>query len=69
MPPEVATRRAEMENMTDEEREEFRATMQAGGGFPGGAGGGGAPGGGGRRTFGFLLGPLIEMLEERAGEE
>lgn len=65
MPPEMATRWAEFENMTDEEREAARATMQAGGGFPGG--GGGQGGSGGRRAN-FLLRPLIEMLEERAGK-
>ena len=64
MPPEAATRRAEFENMTDEEKEAARATMQASGGGPGGPGGTG----GGRQTFGFLLGPLMELLEERAGE-
>ena len=39
MPPEMATRRAEMENMSDEEQEAMRATMQAGGGMAGGDGG------------------------------
>jgi hypothetical protein len=73
----MATRRAEFANMSDEERAALRATMEAGGGFPGGAGrraggapadgsGGGAPGGG--MSFRFLLGPLVQMLEERAGE-
>jgi hypothetical protein len=66
MPPEMATRRAEFENMSDEEREAMRATAQAGGGFPGGAGLGGRGGAGGR-AFGFLLNPLIELLEARAG--
>ena len=65
MPPEMATRQAEFADMTDEEREEMRATMQAGGGFPGGAGGRGGPGG---RQANFLLNPLIELLEARAGE-
>ena len=77
MPPEMATRRAEFENMSDEEREAMRATAQAGGGFPGGAGpGGGFPGGAGPsgrggaggRQFMFLLNPLIELLTERAAE-
>lgn len=71
MPPEMATRQAEFANMSDEEREAFRATMEAGGGFPGSRGQpgrGGGPAGGGQ-TFGFLLGPLMELLEERAGEE
>jgi hypothetical protein len=68
IPPEMATRQAEFANMTDAEREAMRATMQAGGGgFPGGGlGGGGAPGG---RQANFLLRPLIELLEERAGQE
>ncbi len=68
MPPEMATQRAEFANMTDEEREEMRATMQAGGGFPGdGSGGAGSRGGSGSRQANFLLRPLIELLEERAG--
>ncbi len=67
MSPEMATRRAEFENMSDEEREEMRATMQAGGGFPGVVGAGGRGDAGGRQ-FVFLLNPLIELLETRAGE-
>jgi hypothetical protein len=59
--PEMATRRAQFENMSDEEREAMRATMQAGGGFPGGTG---AAGGG---RIGVLIRPLIELLTERAG--
>lgn len=66
MPPEMATRRAEFEGMSEEEREAARATMQASGGFPGGPGGGGGAGGGGQ--FPILLNPLIELLEARAGE-
>jgi len=75
--PEMATRRAEMENMSDEEREAFRATAQAGGGFPGraeGGAGGALPGGPGGRAgrvagrFGILLNPLIELLTQRAAE-
>jgi hypothetical protein len=66
MPPEMATRRAELENMSDEEREAMRATAEAGGGLPGGAGVGGRGGAGGR-AFNFLLSPLIELLEARAG--
>jgi hypothetical protein len=66
MPPEMATRRAEFENMSDEEREALRATAQAGGGFSGGTGAGGRAGAGGRQ-FVFLLNPLIELLEARAG--
>jgi hypothetical protein len=69
MPPEMATQRAEFANMTDEEREEMRATMQAGGGFPGGGPGGtGGRGSTGGRQANFLLRPLIDLLEERAGE-
>jgi hypothetical protein len=64
MPPEAATRRAEMENMSDEEREALRATAQAGGmsGGPGGRAGAG-PG-----QFIILLDPLIELLTQRAAE-
>ncbi|MBN1810395.1 MAG: hypothetical protein JXA14_01010 [Anaerolineae bacterium] len=69
MPPDMATRQAEMANMTDEERETARATMQASGDFPGGgpggAGGGGSSGG---RQANFLLRPLIEFLTQRAAE-
>ncbi|MBN1977187.1 MAG: hypothetical protein JW918_07275 [Anaerolineae bacterium] len=67
MPPEMATRQAEFANMTDAEREAARATMQAGGGFPGGAGGAGGRGASGGRQANFLLSPLIQLLEERAG--
>jgi hypothetical protein len=69
MPPEMATRQAEFANMTDAEREAARATMQAGGGFPGGPGGGagGGRGGSAGRQANFLLRPLIQLLEERAG--
>ena len=66
IPPEMATRRAEMENMSDAEQEALRATMRAGGG--GAAGGAGRPGGtGGQGGFGVLLRPLIGLLTERAG--
>ena len=65
MPPELATRRAEMENMSEEEREALRATAQAGGGMPGGAGG--APGAG-RGALGSMLSPLIQLLTQRATE-
>ncbi len=69
MSPEMATRRAEFGNMSEEERAALRETMQAGGGFPGGPGAG-AGGGGGRGAgqFVFLLNPLIELLTERAAE-
>ncbi|MGD2177186.1 MAG: hypothetical protein PVG71_05125 [Anaerolineae bacterium] len=63
VPPEMATLRAQFEDMSEEEREEMRATRQAGGGLPGGRAG--APGGAGR--VGVLIRPLIEMLTERAG--
>jgi len=69
MPPEMATRRAEMANMSDEEREAMRATAQAGGGVPGGTGAGGRGGAGGRPgQFTILLNPLIELLTGRAAE-
>jgi hypothetical protein len=68
VPPEMATRRAEFQGMSDEERQEAIATMRAeGGGFgraPGGAGPTG--GGGGPASVVFLLSPLIEMLEDLA---
>jgi hypothetical protein len=67
MPPEMATRRAEFESMSDEEREAMRATAQASGAFPGGAGAGGRGGADGRQ-FNFLLDPLIELLTERLAE-
>ena len=65
IPPEMATRRAEFESMSDEEREAFRATAQAGGGFLGGPGGGAGRGAG---QFRILLNPLIELLTQRAAE-
>jgi len=71
VPPEMATRRAGFENMSEEERQALRATMQAGGGLPGGTGGRGAAGGtggrGGGGQFMMLLNPLIELLTQRAG--
>ena len=72
MPPDMATRRAEFENMSEAEWEALRATMQAGGGLPGGPGdrsGTGGPGGRagtGGRQFMILLDPLIELLTQRA---
>jgi hypothetical protein len=63
MSPEMATRRAEFEGMSDEEREAMQATMQASGSFPGGRGGAGGSG-----QFPILLSPLLELLEARAGE-
>ncbi|MCX7681996.1 MAG: hypothetical protein N2508_08565 [Anaerolineae bacterium] len=67
-PPEMATRRAQFENMSEEERRALRATIEAGG-RP--AWQGGTPWPGMRRGGGqlmILLHPLIELLEERAGE-
>lgn len=66
MSPEMATRRAEFENMSDAEREALRATMEAGGGIPGGRGGGFRGGGG---QFMIVLNPLIELLTQRAAEQ
>jgi len=65
MPPEMATRRAEMESMSEEEREALRATAEAGGMLPGGAGG---RAGGGSGQFIILLNPLIELLTQRTAE-
>jgi hypothetical protein len=65
MPPEMATRRAEMENMSEEEREALRATARAGGGLSGRPGGGAGAGG---RQFIVVLNPLIELLTQRAAE-
>ncbi len=65
MPPEMATRRAEFDNMDDEERAALRATMEAGGDTPGGVGRSGGRGGG---QFVILLNPLIELLTQRAAE-
>ena len=63
VPPEMATRRAEFGNMSDEERAAMRATAEAGGmGMPGGRSGAG------QGTPPMLLGPLIELLTARAAE-
>lgn len=64
VPPDIATIRAQFEDMTDEERAAFRATRQA----EGGATRGGAAGDGSGGQAGFLLQPLIEFLTERAAE-
>ncbi len=71
-PPDMATRMAEFQSMSEEEREAMRATAQAGGGI--GAGRGGAVRGtGADGTIGgvgqarLLLRPLIDLLAERAG--
>jgi hypothetical protein len=65
IPPEMATRMAEFQDMSEEEREAARATMQAEGGKPDRPGGvEGAEG----RQFIILLNPLIELLEAHAGE-
>lgn len=61
IPPEMATRRAQFESMSEEQRAAFRATAEAGG-MP-------ARAGPGPRQPIFLLRPLIELLEARAGEE
>ena len=75
IPPEMATRRAEFENMSEEDLEALRATAQAGGnafGEGGGEVGAGGPGGGrgfaGARQYVVLLRQLIEMLEELAAD-
>jgi hypothetical protein len=65
MPPEMATRRAEFENMSEEERQAAFATAQASGEMPGRPGGAGGAAG---RQFPVLLNPLIELLTERAAE-
>lgn len=68
MSPEMATRRAQFENMSDAERQALRATMEAGGGWPGRQGG--TPGPRmwrSRGQFMMLLDPLIALLEARAG--
>lgn len=67
--PEMATRQAQFENMSEEERQALRATMEAGG-WPGRQGG--TPGPRmwrSRGQFMILLNPLIELLEARAGGE
>jgi hypothetical protein len=69
MSPEAReTMRAGYESMTDEQRAQLMATMQAGGmpagGRPGGFGG---RAGGGLGQVRFLLQPLIELLTQRAG--
>ena len=71
IPPDMATRRAQFENMSEEEREAMRATAQAGGGIGAGRGGagGGASGGSGVGGVGqarLMLRPLIDLLSERA---
>jgi hypothetical protein len=61
MPPEMATRRAQFESMSEEDRAALRAAAEAGG-MP-------ARAGAGSRQFPILLNPLLELLEARAGEE
>ena len=76
IPPEMATRRAEFESMSDEEREALRATRQAGGspfgegeGRPAGAGGlDGSQEFVGARQYVVFLQPLFELLEGLAAE-
>jgi hypothetical protein len=60
MPPEMATRRAQFESMSEEDLAALRATAEAGG-MP-------ARAGAGSRQFPILLNPLLELLEARAGE-
>jgi hypothetical protein len=71
MPPAMATRRAQLQSMTEEEREALRATAQAGGslGARARAGAGGAPGVATGRVgqVRLLVRPLIALLAERAG--
>jgi hypothetical protein len=62
--PEMATRRAQFEGMSEGQRTAFRATAQAGGGFAERPGGGAGP----RQSL-FLLRPLVELLQVRAQEE
>lgn len=70
LPPEMATRMAERQSMSDKEREALRATAQAGGGLGrglrAGAAEGTAPEAGAMNPFRFLLRPLIILLETRA---
>jgi len=67
------TMRAGFDSMSEEERAQVMATMQAGGGGPAGGFGGqpGQRGQGGQSgasgQFQFLLTPLIEILTQRAG--
>ena len=65
MPPEMATARANFESMSEEERANVLATLQASGGRPGGAGSSGSMN---RFSTGILLNPLIELLTQRAAE-
>jgi hypothetical protein len=71
MPPEMATRMAEFENLSEEEREAMMATAQAGGGLGGRSRGGeGSAASAAEGSLGqvrLLLRPLIEMLSKRAG--
>ncbi len=65
-----ATMQARFGTMTEAEREAMRATIQAGGGFPGGQGARGtrtAGSSGNAWTGGALLRPLIALLTQRAG--
>jgi len=67
VPPDVATRRAQFENLSEEEREALRATAQAGGGIGAGRGGAGSgAGAGGVGQARLMLRPLIDLLSERA---
>ena len=63
MPPDMATRQAERADMSDEEREAMRAELKASGAVPEGAPSGQGGGAVGSRA---VLGPLVELLSERA---
>jgi hypothetical protein len=59
--------------MTDEQRQAFRATVEASGGqvpAPRGTPGAGGPGGGGRFSapYRVLVPPLVELLTQRAAQ-
>jgi len=60
IPPEMATRRAQFQNMSEEQRAALRATAQTGSGPLRAVAG--------TRAGFFLLRPLIELLEARAAE-
>lgn len=66
-PEALATMRAQFENMSDQDREEMRATAEAGGqAFGGRRGLGGFAGGLG--VVRVVMGPLIELLTARAAQ-
>ncbi len=71
--PDMATRRAQMDNMSEEQRTAMRATIEAGGmpGAPGGrsGAGGGQPGAAGGRPGAqqgsFLVNALVQLLSAK----